>query len=757
MADSETPQTQDDQLSESPLIGDPENAENSDELSVLTSEVVSGVESITKALSKLGANEPQYNWEDISEDFTAAASELKLGELVHDNIFGLFEAMSAIEMMDPKMDAGMLCNKAKKVLQFEPAVKAGLVKIKDFSAEELIGVMDELMACLVTWLDGHSLVQTVFTCLYMHNPFIIEDPCLKAFCIAMLKTCDTIKTIVNRAQVFEEEDFQAMTYGFKMASDVTETRAAGMLKEAEEEITRKVKPLKSQLRVDSNCDSDLLQMQIKGFEAVLARLKFYKAFYLALISLEKSEGSGVPTARQLLNTALNLIEAVRKTIGLGIQPASTDDSKQGSMMGFEPLVNQRLLPPSFPRYTAIFSRKEAVDYTEGIVKRFLHICEVVNYGSLHLIIDFILEFSKKRPCVLTRSYLQLLVWQNNNLLGKAETIRDAIRTFNSPPSIAEKSSLSGNPKAIELADSFISRAARPVKSIIHALGHNRARQRDKLAHLLEEFAALQDEADKVDAQLHTLLVKVEPQRQHLACFGSWVLYHTLNIMIQYLLSGFELELYSPHEYHYVFWYLEFLFGWHMTCLNRAEKLLQAQESALEQKSGRSGKKNKKKKKASEKTILEHQGMWHLYQGMRHLCQGYLRALEGFELQKKTKKPADKFGSEKLRYERRFLPFQSVDTPQPMFYTHYKEYSNISKMKASQSTELFIMASNAFQQAKSIFELVNNVHSEVTLLLKVTKTNLVVAKLAAGGHKKDSKIPPEFDFQCHRAFPIIKLK
>ena len=32
-----------------------------------------------------------------------------------------------------------------------------------------------------------------------------------------------------------------------------------------------------------------------------------------------------------------------------------------------------------------------------------------------------------------------------------------------------------------------------MKSIIHALGHNRARQRDKLAHLLEEFAALQDE------------------------------------------------------------------------------------------------------------------------------------------------------------------------------------------------------------------------------------------------------------------------
>ena len=47
-----------------------------------------------------------------------------IGLFMNEYRFGLFEAMSAIEMMDPKMDAGMLCNKAKKVLQFEPAVKA---------------------------------------------------------------------------------------------------------------------------------------------------------------------------------------------------------------------------------------------------------------------------------------------------------------------------------------------------------------------------------------------------------------------------------------------------------------------------------------------------------------------------------------------------------------------------------------------------------------------------------------------------------
>jgi N-alpha-acetyltransferase 35, NatC auxiliary subunit len=51
-------------------------------------------------------------------------SDLQLGELLHDgHLFGLFEAMSAIEMMDPKMDAGMLCNRGNpKPLNFQQAV-----------------------------------------------------------------------------------------------------------------------------------------------------------------------------------------------------------------------------------------------------------------------------------------------------------------------------------------------------------------------------------------------------------------------------------------------------------------------------------------------------------------------------------------------------------------------------------------------------------------------------------------------------------
>jgi hypothetical protein len=47
--------------------------------------------------------------------------------------FGLFEGMSAIEMMDPKMDAGMLCNQTKhKVLSLNQAVQVNSISASQF-------------------------------------------------------------------------------------------------------------------------------------------------------------------------------------------------------------------------------------------------------------------------------------------------------------------------------------------------------------------------------------------------------------------------------------------------------------------------------------------------------------------------------------------------------------------------------------------------------------------------------------------------
>ncbi len=187
-----------------------------------------------------------------------------------------------------------------------------------------------------------------------------------------------------------------------------------------------------------------------------------------------------------------------------------------------------------------------------------------------------------------------------------------------------RNQLANNAQAKDYIDTFLTHAVRPICSVFQISGHNRARQRDKYGHLLEDLANLQDEvsridafrcffivdalfgpiwatpfkqlgysfescgclwichvfpwnptqnidkdflhktvlclkcfqADKVDAYLHSMLKKLDPNRQHLACFGNWVLCHTLQVMINYLLAGFELELYAVHEYHYIFWFVQ---------------------------------------------------------------------------------------------------------------------------------------------------------------------------------------------------------
>ena len=102
-----------------------------------------------------------YTWSDITQDFQLSVKgnyldefkkncililcclmeDLKLGELAHDDLFGLFEAMSAIEMMDPKMDAGMnqISPGSKKVLNFDQAVEAGELELKKVSLSHFIG------------------------------------------------------------------------------------------------------------------------------------------------------------------------------------------------------------------------------------------------------------------------------------------------------------------------------------------------------------------------------------------------------------------------------------------------------------------------------------------------------------------------------------------------------------------------------------------------------------------------------------------
>lgn len=176
------------------------------------------------------------------------------------------------------------------------------------------------------------------------------------------------------------------------------------------------------------------------------------------------------------------------------------------------------------------------------------------------------------------------------------------------------------------------------------------------------------QAERVDRFLNTLIPKNDGSRLHMACFSTWIMYHTLRVMVMYLLSGFELELYSTHEYHYIFWYLyQFLYGWLVSALTRADSFLAEQDYLNEQQKS----KNKKTAKNKKKKVTRPYNLEILMcQVLQYLCGGYYKTLVGFRMDGKIALPEEQFDSERVRYEHRLLPFSSLLIPPAADYQKF---------------------------------------------------------------------------------------
>ena len=86
--------------------------------------------------------------------------------------------------------------------------------------------------------------------------------------------------------------------------------------------------------------------------------------------------------------------------------------------------------------------------------------------------------------------------------------------------------LANNAECKQFVDAFLAQAVRPMTSYFQITGHNRARQRDKYGHLLEDLAALQEEVGIL--YLHFLLLYI------LTTNFSFIRYTIVDIHLNFL-------------------------------------------------------------------------------------------------------------------------------------------------------------------------------------------------------------------------------
>lgn len=183
---------------------------------------------------------------DISDLVTKAASALRTGQLIKDESFTLFDSVQALELMDPKMDAGYL--EEGETLDSNYDVSRNLMP------EEILWIMDHLLCYQMAWHQGYALSQNVFSSLYIDNllsakreagqlpTFLDSDTgaapnemtqlVLGAFCVSIIKSIDIAAEIVASQHYYEEEDFNTQTFDRDLLTDLNDHDYFAMVQDA---------------------------------------------------------------------------------------------------------------------------------------------------------------------------------------------------------------------------------------------------------------------------------------------------------------------------------------------------------------------------------------------------------------------------------------------------------------------------------------------------------------------------------------------
>ena len=148
---------------------------------------------------------------DITTRFRASIESLEVGQMVHSSRFKLEEAMSSIELMEPKMDRGLNSN---QTLARCEELRNDIVSCV-FTDDEVCSIVDGLVGQLKLWLEGHMYIQTVHASMFVLERKNLCNKELSSFCDTLLSCGGQLRAFLNPTGVRDEEDFVGYMFGFE--------------------------------------------------------------------------------------------------------------------------------------------------------------------------------------------------------------------------------------------------------------------------------------------------------------------------------------------------------------------------------------------------------------------------------------------------------------------------------------------------------------------------------------------------------------
>ncbi|KAJ4709062.1 N-alpha-acetyltransferase 35 NatC auxiliary subunit [Melia azedarach] len=699
-------------------------------------------------------------WADVSPLLEAACKELRDGELIHGDNFNLFAAMSALEIMDPKMDSGIVC----KYYSLDEAIEDGAAPVpishdKTIDIQSTIDIMDHLLACEATWHSGHSLAQTVFSCIYLLRPDRTSSHAiLHSYCRVIRATCKAVVSVVSDARTHEEEDVFTMTYGLPLNGNGDE-KCLSMLNAVEETISRQLRACKapsSKRRVLE--DIEPLQHNLdleEGFcKALLCRLRFRKHFFQALSCMRRPQGRGFELARKHIASCVSELGFILKSAEFlrsgacgtcedGIEDSTT--ASGCSPIGFDASLNSRLSAPTPPRAIKILSWKKAVEYFVKLLHDLDAICSYPLDPSLEGVLRFVVQFQKSKPDLVARAHLQLLLVQDGKLYGR-DPIFAVITKAAGLPELTKNHDIQKNEYIVQLVQLVI--------NMLKILCTNAAWQRRKLGKILQDWRvicvqleiALRNEIGEVSSILDDENMSVKMLRYIL----NWVEEQTYWIASRFLMLGFELDLYSPNEYCMVYWYL------YVVLIKLAEKAhirITATNGTVKRKGG------KKKKDCLKEVAKESRIPPAILFLQCYVClaEGLTMLLAALRNELMVLQSSSPFNTERERFIQHFELLQKACVPDHVSYPSFMESTTYAQFSTLAMYNYFKEAQRIAKEIKSSFSNDPDKLAELKRLEQIAEHNGVALNLICRVGALDPSLKVTFEFSHHPFFATAVVK
>eukprot|EP00397_Hematodinium_sp_SG-2012_P031597 GEMP01033566.1.p1 GENE.GEMP01033566.1~~GEMP01033566.1.p1 ORF type:complete len:703 (+),score=146.80 GEMP01033566.1:23-2110(+) len=620
------------------------------------------------------------DWFDITEICEDALGAMTIGEMLEAPDFQLMQAMSAIEMMDPKMDSGF-----EVPLTAEEAAKSLSV---DPSDREQAHIMDEFLCQYVLWLDGHSLAQTILSCVYLHCWDMLDRiPPLRTFCGVLIEMIRVARDLVLDANFYDDEDFSPHHFNFNLTPSYFPA--------------------------------------VLGGEQTAVRIKFVQ-HYLAFLLDQKN-------AWQPLLPLLAEIGADSD----GFAPNACFNAK----------ITRALLVPGPPRDMPQITREM------GVAKWKTHL-ECLHFVETHYLpigINFSLadalrhqvELFSYEPDVLARSCAFLAFTKPDSSIDHIEqAIMDCLINDWMLPSSASQH--------MDDLILFITHAAQIFLDWLRIRHATPARQHRKAIHLLYELNVLQNEAGYYDNRLKVVfgdnLVNVKSLR-------SYAIDQALQVLLEHLMVGFQLELYDDIELCMIYWFMDYLYGLRVYTHNEALCLMEQQAE------------KKQAEKTNKKRMAKHAPLRHpknasaqvlTFAAEKELCRGIFRLHIAFKSQAAIKVTKQMEESMPMRYNLRFRQLERFQLPHRLTFEEFMRSCAISS-DIEDTIKVLNAASASFREVKALAERVEKEKGvDMGAMKRVGVANSLVISQMIKRLEAGKKTRATFSHTYHPVFVSTKL-